>query len=279
MRADASMRMRFCTDNTRNGDPNASQPVWRAQVMSCVYQLALGNMGHGWSSIVKPYSRLRLTYESDRLPALSGLASQYSGLCSAKWTGSTLMVPGPDGVYVPKDPQPSTQPDLRLRYLGGIWEFELPANILWHRIHDSVSAAESEHYKWRYDGNYRAPTWSWAAGVGPVDFMAIPQEEVKDALAIAQIESIEYRLKGRDPHGDGESASIALKSMIVEGELVWTDKQVPQMQITKGGIKTLVDIKLDFRTPEEGAKVYGSKVERVFLLKSTAAPRIHTAWC
>jgi hypothetical protein len=141
--------------------------------------------------------------------------------------------------------------------------------MLWHRIHDSVSAAESENYKWRYDGNYRAPTWSWAAGVGPVDFMAISQEEeeVKDALAIAQIESIEYRLKGTDPHGDGASASIALKSLIVEGELVWADKQVPQVQVTEGATKTLVDIKLDFRTPEEGAKVYGLKVEKVFLFE------------
>ena len=50
-------------------------------------QLALGNMEYGCSEISKDDSRLQLTYDFDRLLALSGLASRHSGLCSATWHG------------------------------------------------------------------------------------------------------------------------------------------------------------------------------------------------
>jgi hypothetical protein len=244
----------------------AAQEFGQLKILSMMYRLGLSNMGMGWSDIVKDYSRLQLTYESDRLPALSGLASRYSGLCSAKWRGSKSLISGPGGIYVPEDPQPPE--NLRLRYLAGIWEFELPVNLLWYRSHNLSSAAESTSTnRWRYDGKYRAPTWSWAAVVGPVDFMTISQEEDNSRIAVAQIEGIEYSIKGIDPHGDSASASMSLKSFTVTGELVWSDKQTPQVAVKNGANQKYVDIMLDFATSEDGVAVYKTALRQVHLFE------------
>jgi len=127
-----------------------------------------------------------------------------------------------DGVYVPETRQDPKKMDLRLRYLAGLWEFELPKNLLWYRTPRSVPS-ESKNGEWRYNGPYRAPTWSWASGVGAIDFETIPQEEQKDFLAAAEVINVEYRQKGADLHGDSASAALTLSSLMVEGLLDWTE--------------------------------------------------------
>jgi hypothetical protein len=236
-------------------------------IMAPFYRMAISNYGLGWSEIVRAYSALRLTFESDRLPALSGLASRYGGLCHGKWDGSFVAVHDKDGRYVPKEPQDPAGPDLRLRYLAGLWEFELPLNLLWYRKRSDRGGLEGSGVedKWRYGGCYRAPTWSWAACTGPVAFKTVPKEEQGQSLAVASVDSVEYSPKGADPYSDCASASISLSGLVVEGRLVWTEDRKPRFRLADGS--AWVDVLLDFGTPEQGIQVYGADLDKVSLME------------
>ena len=77
-----------------------------------------------WMDVVERYSLLNLTKESDRLPALAGLAQRLSRRFSC-------------------------------RYLAGMWEEDLAGNLLWSR--------DPWRETWSCDDltDYYTPTWSW----------------------------------------------------------------------------------------------------------------------
>ena len=78
-----------------------------------------------WLEVVEGFSRLDLSHESDRLPALSGLASRFSG--------SRLST-----------------------YLAGLWKEDIGRALLWYvGPHWKSSSSRSLPL--------RAPTWSWAS--------------------------------------------------------------------------------------------------------------------
>lgn len=84
-----------------------------------------------WTNVVMKYSRTNLTYPSDRLPALSGVASRQQAV-----TGG--------------------------HYLAGMWRERLHEQVLWRRI-VSPSTPLRARPPWR------APTWSWTSLDGGVE--------------------------------------------------------------------------------------------------------------
>lgn len=84
--------------------------------------------GDRWHDIVSEYSRRALTFATDALPALSGLA--------AEWNDAS----GRRGEH--------------LDYLAGLWRNSLQRDILW-KYKDIVDTERS--------ADYLAPTWSWAS--------------------------------------------------------------------------------------------------------------------
>jgi hypothetical protein len=84
-----------------------------------------------WNSVVERYSPLQLTFPSDKLVALSALAQQVS-----------LTYPAGG------------------KYLAGLWEVPLIAELLWQSRRPGAARRVKE---------YRAPSWSWACIDGPVD--------------------------------------------------------------------------------------------------------------
>lgn len=90
-----------------------------------------------WTSIVTNYSRLGLTRDDDRLPALSGLAQDFF-----------------------------SRPAQLGSYLAGLWERDLVRQLSWNRrqlakiFHPNRSVA-----------HYRAPTWSWASTEGEIYYL------------------------------------------------------------------------------------------------------------
>lgn len=89
-------------------------------------QKTVKQMGNLWFDIISLYSRLKLSNESDRLPALSGLAKRFSDV----FLGS---------------------------YLGGLWEIDLPQALLWQAcpsLYGNTSRTALQN---------RIPTWSWAS--------------------------------------------------------------------------------------------------------------------
>jgi hypothetical protein len=77
-----------------------------------------------WMDAVERYSLLNLTKESDRLPALAGLAQRISKRFSC-------------------------------RYLAGMWEEDLARNLLWSRD------PWRETHSCNDLSDYNTPTWSW----------------------------------------------------------------------------------------------------------------------
>jgi hypothetical protein len=78
-----------------------------------------------WLDMIEEFSGMNLTYETDRLPALAGLASRLSAV---------------------------TQDD----YLAGHWRVDLARSIAWARKCGSGSSR-------RHDAPLKAPSWSWAS--------------------------------------------------------------------------------------------------------------------
>lgn len=108
----------------------------RVSVDGSVSEDAPSNVPHyallkTWNSIVERYSPLNLTFPSDKLVALSALAQQVS-----------LAFPAAG------------------KYLAGLWEAPLIAQLLWVTGTPKTASRPREH---------RAPSWSWACIDGEVN--------------------------------------------------------------------------------------------------------------
>lgn len=124
--------------------------IFRREVESPRFSRKPADLGKRifWDFIVSEYSARRIMHEKDRLPALAGLAVQYS-----KTTGFT--------------------------YLAGLWREDLLRSLLRTRADDTTEFA----YAWRI--NKYAPSWSWASLNDCVRFDISPQrEEFRDKAAV-----------------------------------------------------------------------------------------------
>ncbi|KAF2786793.1 HET-domain-containing protein [Melanomma pulvis-pyrius CBS 109.77] len=100
-----------------------------------------------WYQIVKTYSETSLTFSSDKLPALSGVAKFFQN--------------GP-----------------RNTYLAGIWKAHLPHGLAWYRPYQTQETRLPRPEK------YRAPTWSWMSMDSPItiaSYSASPILRILDA--------------------------------------------------------------------------------------------------
>lgn len=82
-------------------------------------------LGHVWLDLVSEFGALRLTNESDRLPALSGLASKFSDKCLGN-------------------------------YVAGIWEHDVARGLLF-------ATSASEELQPLHQSQSSLPSWSWAS--------------------------------------------------------------------------------------------------------------------
>jgi len=92
-----------------------------------------------WYKLVEAYSKRHLTYKSDKLPAVAGLAAAMS---------HALQVSGNQDTY-----------------LAGIWKQDLVKSLLWSRnAYDGCSLSRTL--------DYRAPSWCWSAfdGAGGIRY-------------------------------------------------------------------------------------------------------------
>ena len=109
---------------------------------------SLALAGHSeWLQLVGEFSRRKLTYQSDRLPALSALAQHFS---------STLKAP----------------------YLAGLWNIK---EDLWSGL------SWSSHRVASLPAQYRAPSWSWASVEGQVNYDSYPSKNRGAHLLEAKI--------------------------------------------------------------------------------------------
>ncbi|KAE8359478.1 heterokaryon incompatibility protein-domain-containing protein [Aspergillus caelatus] len=86
----------------------------------------------GWYEMIEEYTQRSITHQSDRFPALSGVANAIA----------------------------QTSRDV---YLAGLWRKGLVEGLLW--------CAMNRDEPLKKPTSYRAPSWSWASAEGPVQFI------------------------------------------------------------------------------------------------------------
>ncbi|KAF4447929.1 HET-domain-containing protein [Fusarium austroafricanum] len=130
-----------------------------------------------WQTVLGHYSSLKLTKESDRLPALSGLASR-----AASQLG---------------------------KYYCGLWSNTFISDLLWrvNTLHEGVNRPS----------RYRGPTWSWVSTTGAVRYWEQLGVNIRrrghsyDSLIERMnpyFESWNIQLSGRNPFGEVVSGSV-----------------------------------------------------------------------
>jgi hypothetical protein len=82
-----------------------------------------------WNQVVRLYTRANLTFQTDKLIAIAGIAKHLKSM----WGDSSV------------------------RYLAGLWSYELEQSLLWTVFPASTGCADPE-----------APSWSWASVRGHV---------------------------------------------------------------------------------------------------------------
>ncbi|KAE9365941.1 hypothetical protein N431DRAFT_562617 [Stipitochalara longipes BDJ] len=146
-----------------------------------------------WMDAVERYSLLSLTDESDRLPALAGLARHLSKRFSC-------------------------------RYLAGLWEEDLARNLLWSREPWRETWRETERR--RSSGRYYTPTWSWTCLGWPTSYKTsytshIRYDYIQDYIfeVDARFNVVETSCEYVNPYdhfGQVKHAILTLKGAMIE---------------------------------------------------------------
>lgn len=144
-----------------------------------------------WRQIVAQYSKRNLTYSTDRLPALAGIASRF-------------------------------HPLLRSEYLAGIWLSDFPHCLAWYTCKPLPVLPESKYKSWPSSSN-GVPSWSWASVPSQIFW---PWTDVDMNVGLSQVELVSSgcRPSSENLFGEVEFGSyIELRGRVVKAE-VYSDK-------------------------------------------------------
>lgn len=147
-----------------------------------------------WYELTEDFSSRPLSYESDKLPALSGLASTFA----------ESFGPNP--------------------YLAGIWRSHMPSALLWKTTLKSEPSPLST-FQPRRPVSYRAPSWSWASIDSLISYESQripnfgdprPEESIGSYdYGLLEIVDSELQLASSDQFGAISAASLLLRGCIL----------------------------------------------------------------
>jgi hypothetical protein len=162
-----------------------------------------------WHAWVSEYSALDITFRSDRLPAISGLANRLD-----------RAVQGALGDY-----------------LAGLWRNTLVGDLLWTL--DWKVEREKRPYK------KNAPTWSWVSVDSEVYFRETDESDISSECTIIDAQCVKV---GPDRFGQISSGCLTLSSTIIEVTLFFraTDSTYIMSSLNEdAGISPFLDISFD----------------------------------
>lgn len=158
-----------------------------------------------WDKLCHMYSSKLITFKTDKLVALSGLAKEFSAL-------------------LPSD-----------RYVAGHWYSTLPASLMWKTVQGKPQRPPPGFVE---QTGYIAPSWSWTSSFGPVSF---EPPDTRDLLA--SVVDVDVKTVGDDPTGAMTSASLTLRGFLRKITILpdWKPPSVVYHQwhkmIIDGGVK------------------------------------------
>lgn len=196
-----------------------------------------------WTDIVSAYSVKDITFATDKLAALAGIASLFSGK------------------------------DLGI-YLKGLWETTLIPDLFWE-----VSQAIVDYWdiKGRRSGDASMPSWSWASVDGPVEMLN--RGAVVEGLQVLEIAS-ESEMSGPTPNIS--AIYLTLRGLFMSAR-VWGDGRNPVGRLlSANGIEQhpwALDVPEDVQCgPEELMDAYifcGSKGPGLVLVEVQSSSNIY----
>jgi hypothetical protein len=136
-----------------------------------------------WQHIVVKYSARDLTVSSDKLPAISGIASKIR-----KATHS--------------------------EYLAGLWRNHLASDLLW-----SASPLKPDIANCFASEKWRAPSFSWASLDTAITYTELDDEERESFVALVTLVAAKATPKGLNPLGTLLDAFITLRGPVIEATL------------------------------------------------------------
>ena len=183
-----------------------------------------------WGQLIWGYTNLALTYDTDKLPAISGVARQF-------------------------------QKTMKCRYLAGLWEDNLLAQLLWSSTYQGLTRPTG----------YRAPSWSWAAFNGPIrsDFSNAAtmskdwtKRNPKTDVVFSEVIEAQTTPMGPSEAGEVKDGFIRMRGRLVPVTMIFTgerdDLRNPRMVEIESpepdlDMEITVDVLTEMaRTPLEG---------------------------
>jgi hypothetical protein len=197
-----------------------------------------------WSGIVQRFASRSITYETDRLPAISALARQLG-----------------------KQAFGQRSPPVQWRYLAGLWEQDIHAGLLWSTNGQAT----------RYD-TYVAPSWSWAS----LDMTKKNNSKNETYVGLdimycnwdyrAKLVAAEIETSDLDPFGQVSRGYLQLESAFRRADsfsqerIKWLDindrldPKSPQSIVMAGFIACCLDISNDLQLGELKSSQAGNRV-------------------
>lgn len=139
-----------------------------------------------WLHIVSDFTSRKLTVESDRLPALSGVAHRM-------------------------------QDRRGDRYVAGLWEEDIRTGLMWYV--DNDDGAQNS----LVPASKRAPTWSWASCDKHVSFPTLGYNDLSGkSLTVVlhfEVSSVEAPAIGQDPYGEVHDGKLVMHGKVLGSRL------------------------------------------------------------
>jgi hypothetical protein len=134
-----------------------------------------------WDSMVSSFTHRKLSYESDRLPAISGLAK--------------LLKIGPDDEYV-----------------CGLWRNTLARELLWEA---ESHATQNGTALSRRQEQFQAPSWSWASVTGPIALRRHTEQYQENWKEVVYVLNVSYALATLNLFGPVTHGYLTLRGSLV----------------------------------------------------------------
>ncbi|OCL15225.1 HET-domain-containing protein [Glonium stellatum] len=156
-----------------------------------------------WHRVIAQYTKRRLTIPSDKLPAISGIASKI-------------------------------QDATKSAYFAGLWRDNLAEGLLWA----SSPLCEPPHQANRLT-DWRAPSFSWASVDTEIQYYESDVAEGVEARSNIKILDAQCTLAGLNPLGEITDGFIKLRGPVLEGILITPELHEFAYQLLIKGASTL----------------------------------------
>lgn len=165
-----------------------------------------GDMNVVWREIVEKYTDCQLTFPSDKLVAIAGIAKAWARACGD-------------------------------RYVCGLWQSTLPVDLFWMRDPGPGRIVESRASRLPF------PTWSWASRASRVIWIGLDEEPVENMLKDLQVRINGSHTKSFFTRA--QEGVLHMTGYMKDAILQRVTPSMPLLPIGSSGPKGIVDVERD----------------------------------